>query len=152
MFWGCISRHGRGPLLAVDGSMTGVKYVEILRRELLPEISYARETFWADFKLMHDNAPCHTAKVVKTFLRENGIEFLDWPPYSPDLNPIENVWSWMKRKLETEYPPAESEDELYDSAVKIWDELTPQLCAQFCGNYGKRLAAVIKANGMHTKY
>ena len=50
MFWGVISRHGRGPLLAIQGSMDGAKYIEILRNELLPEIEYAREVFGADFK------------------------------------------------------------------------------------------------------
>ena len=89
---------------------------------------------------------------VKEFLRENNIEFLDWPPYSPDLNPIENVWQWIKIKLETEFPPAENEDELFDSVVNIWDQLTPEMCARFSANYEKRLIAVQNAKGMHTKY
>ena len=40
---------------------------------------------------MQDNAKIHTAKVVKEFFKEMGIPLTDWPPYSPDLNPIEHV-------------------------------------------------------------
>jgi hypothetical protein len=152
MFWGCISKHGRGPLLAIDGTLNGIKYIEVLRNELLPEIEYARETFGANFKLMQDNAPAHRAKVVKDFLAANDIEFLEWPPYSPDLNPIENVWQWVKHKLETEYAICRTEDELFDRTTSIWEQLTPELCSAFCSDYAKRLEAVIAANGMHTKY
>ena len=48
---------------------------------------------------MHDGAPCHTAKVVKTFLRRHRVDVLEWPGNSPDLNPIENCWAIMKNKV-----------------------------------------------------
>ena len=49
---------------------------------------------------MQDGASIHTAKVVKKWFADNNIEVLDWPPQSPDLNPIENMWSFMKKNLE----------------------------------------------------
>lgn len=45
MYWGCISRHGRGPLLAIDGTMNSEKYIEVLKNELIPEIENAKEEF-----------------------------------------------------------------------------------------------------------
>src|SRR5437763_1055272 len=50
-----------------------------------------------DMKFMQDNAPIHTAGKVKRWLKESGIEVIDWPLYSPDLNPIEIVWAWIKK-------------------------------------------------------
>jgi transposase len=40
---------------------------------------------------MQDNASIHTVKTVKDWFQENGVRTIDWPPYSLDLNPIENA-------------------------------------------------------------
>ena len=48
---------------------------------------------------IHDRAPCHRSKVVSDYLWKSKVEVLDWPRNSPDLNPIENLWSYMKNKV-----------------------------------------------------
>ena len=52
---------------------------------------------------MRDGARIHTAASVKEWLEEHDIECLDWPAYSPDLNPIEHLWSILKDHLTAEY-------------------------------------------------
>jgi transposase len=151
-FWGCISRMGRGPLVALEAYMNKDRYIEILEQELLPELEAAKELFPGPWRLQQDNAPCHTAKAVKDYCAAYGVEFIEWPAYSPDLNPIENVWAWVKHNLDVYYPPCNSAEEIEKIVVKIWKEITPEMCHQFCGTYEKRLEAVIKAKGAHTKY
>ena len=51
--------------------------------------------------LQQDLAPCHTSKQVKKFMNESHIKLLECPENSPDLNPIENLWSICKQRLRT---------------------------------------------------
>ncbi len=72
----------------------------------------------------HDGAPCHTAKTIKKFFTEKGIEILDWASQSPDLNPIEHVWAIIKRILGNQ--KFSNFDELKREILKIWNnEITP---------------------------
>lgn len=152
MFWGCFSKHGTGPLISIQGSMNQVEYISVLKEDLMPEFRRASRAIPGTWRLMQHNAPCHTAGAVKAFLRRQKVELIEWPPYSPDLNPIKKLWHWMKQKLETEYPVCQSAEELEDRIFEIWDTITPELCLAYCDNYHKRLLAVIAANGGYTKY
>ena len=77
MFWGCITSEGPGPLVPIQGTMTAVKYREILERHILPIAnSFGEEEWW----YQHDNAPCHSAVIVREFLEGHHVNVLDWPP------------------------------------------------------------------------
>jgi transposase len=152
MFWGCFSKHGTGPLVSLLGSMDSPKYIEVLDEHLLPQLQLGQESIGGTWRMMQDNAPCHTSKLVKSFLQRNRVDFIDWPPYSPDLNPIENIWHWMKHVLETEYPVCNSAEDIETRFFEIWTKITPEMCSKYCEHYERRLQAVIKAKGGYTKY
>jgi transposase len=96
---------------------------------------------------MHDNASCHTSRAVKAYLADAGLELLDWPPFSPDLNPIENIWGWIKFQLYSKFPRAETRDELIDFVFEIWEKIDRDMCQIYCGTCKKRLEAVKKSRG-----
>jgi transposase len=55
------------------------------------------------FRHNSDNAPCHKSVRTKTALFLKGIRCVTWPPYSPDLNIIEQVWNYMKNWIQEHY-------------------------------------------------
>lgn len=150
MFWGCISRFGRGPLVVVEGNMNAEKYLKVVNEFFIPELMDWKSK-GEDLILMQDGAPCHKAKVVLEHFRDTGFPPLSWPSCSPDLNPIENVWAWVKHKLYMEFRPAETKKELIDNVLRIWEDLDDELCSRYCSNYDKRLHRVVDADGRQIK-
>ena len=53
---------------------------------------------------IQDNAPCNTAKSVKTFLSDEDVTVMEWPAQSPDLNPFENFWKLLNQRPKEKDP------------------------------------------------
>lgn len=76
---------------------TAHSYVQALEERL-------RDSYRPNEWFMQDNAPIHTAQVSKEWLEVHGVATIRWPPYSPDLNPIEHLWWALKKKLHELHP------------------------------------------------
>ena len=108
---------------------------------------------------MQDNAPIHTARKVLDWFIENGIPLTDWPPYSPDLNPIEHVWWHLKKYVYEHYPEllnsGKSEQAIQDlenALVDAWNQLPEKLFESLIKSMPHRIDACILAKGWHTRY
>ena len=101
MIWGAMSVNGTAALyfLPVGVTMNGSPYVNLLREKLQLHMAVHQCSVF-----MHDGAPCHRFKVVQSFLDQPRINMLEWRGNSPDLNPIENLWSTMERKVAEQQP------------------------------------------------
>ena len=86
MFWGCISGNGSRVLLKTPKRFKSADYIDLLKTAGI-------DTLGEDQFFMDDNCPIHRSGEVKQWLHDNGIGKEFWPPYSPDFNPIENVWA-----------------------------------------------------------
>ena len=99
---------------------------------------------------LQDNAPQHKSVLVRTWLFNNGIQCIEFPPYSPDLNPIENLWADLARRVE-EFQCATME-ELQDIVAEEWKKTDKELLRTLARSMPERCQAVIDAKGDHTKY
>lgn len=82
-------------MTSIDGTMNKDKYLRALNDHAFTS---GDRLIGHSFILQQDNAPCHKARMITEFLKDVEVHTLDWPPQSPDLNIIENVWAYIKRK------------------------------------------------------
>jgi len=140
VIWGCFAWSGVENLVKITGILTTNMYIDILRQNL--EASLLQVGLEDNFVFQQDNDPKHTAKITQTFFKSNRIKFLDWPPQSPDLNPIENLWSILDKKVDK---TGVTNTENYFVALKeAWKELDKKYLQNLVESMPKRLQAVIK--------
>ena len=70
--------------------------------------------------IVMDNASFHSKKRLIFAAQNAGYSLLFLPPYSPELNPIENFWAWLKRFLCKILPSAPSFDDTLSTAFQLW--------------------------------
>jgi transposase len=143
---------GLGPLVALKGTQNQHTYKELLQHYLIPEIQVARDEYGVQMTFMQDNAPCHKTRLVMDFLAQNEVPTLEWPPQSPDLNPIENLWAIIKRRRSKKFGVPSNAQELIDQVMTIWDELDSELLERLSGSIEKRLKEVLRMGGKPTKF
>ncbi len=97
MVWGAMSSVGVGPLCFLRSKVNTAIYQEVLEHFMLPAADQLYGD--ADFIFQQDLAPANSAKATSTWFKDHGIPVLNWAANSPDLNPIENLWGIVKRKM-----------------------------------------------------
>jgi DDE superfamily endonuclease/Transposase len=171
MVWACFTGDRLGPLIVCDqGGIGADEYEDIIYDGLFSLIDDLLEppedprtiqiASRNTYIFMQDNAPCHKSTDVLEFLRENRVPVMEWPPQSPDLNPIENLWvpfkaAFHKRFTEMFNHPSKSLEARYRYAAvlqEVWYAQGRQLVDALIESMPKRVQAVIEANGGWTKY
>ena len=148
MVWGAIAFGSKSPLIVIRGTMTAVRYVDVvLRPVVLPYVRGIEEGVF-----QQDNARPHIARTSMRFLEEERIPTLPWPPRSPDLSPIEKVWDWMGIHIQNLPQPPSTLDELRHAVEDAWDAVPLEYINNQIDSIPRRLQECIRLRGGPTYY
>lgn len=147
-FWGCFSRNGVGTCHIFVENLDSLLMKKILSNLLLS----AKEKFFPTgmWYFQQDNDPKHSSRLVQDWLHNNGITCLDWPPYSPDLNPIEHLWSDLKKRCEKHKP--KTIEELITLIQLEWAATDKEYLKKLVDSLPRRCRAVIANKGHASGY
>jgi transposase len=150
MVWGCFTQNVLGPLIEVNGTINGTKYIEIMEQNLLPFLNDLPASSVHLFQ--DDNASVHRYKPASEWKEENLITSLPWPAQSPDLNPIEHLWDVLERRIRARPTHPRNLEELMDALTEEWETIEPDVLRNLVESMPRRVQAVIEANGYPTRY
>jgi len=122
--WGWISHEGAGVFHRIEGHQDGLHYQHILQNVTVLSV----RILYPDgiIHLQQDHFSIHDSCVVQEWLLwQADVELLDWPLRAPDVNPIEKMWSEVKRTMQDTWPvlPPRNSDELWALVSDAWDEV-----------------------------
>ncbi|KAK3560392.1 hypothetical protein QTP86_008484 [Hemibagrus guttatus] len=141
---------GLGPLVPVKGTLNASAYQDILDNFMLPVLW---EQFGDDpFLFQHDCTPVHKASSIKTWMNEFGVEELDWPAQSPDLNPIEHLWDELERRLRARPSHPTSVPDLTNALLEERSKIPINTLLNLVESIPRRVEAVISAKCGTTPY
>ena len=150
MVWGGISAVGKRPLIVIDGNMTAQRYRdEVLQPVALP---YLRRNLGPNAVFQDDNARPHRARIINEYLRDEGIERMEWPVSSPDLNPIEHLWDQLGRSVRQRVTDRTTLADLWLILVEEWDTIPQLRVTRLVNSMRRRCQAVVAVLGSSTRY
>jgi transposase len=164
MVWGCFVDNKLGPLVFIDENINAGVYMAVLEQNFLEYVEELTAEGLQGIVFQQDNARPHIAKVTQRWLenagKEHGFTVMDWPPYSPDLNPIENLWAILKMELHRRYPdtkylrgsPATVKSVLKKRLHEVWWDIGEGMLNQLIESMLERVQAVLEAEGWYTRF
>ena len=150
----CFSRAGIGPIVRSNGNFNSEQYINFLENRVIP---YAEECFPdSDYYILHDNSRIHTSYESLAYLtiRFGADRVIRHPPYSPDLNPIENLFGIMSKKIKDNRHIFKTQELLWLEIQKQWQELGLEISTihALVDSTPNRYWEVLEKNGSNTHY
>ena len=150
MVWGYFFWHGLGPIVPIEGSVTGQTHVKIINDYVVLTL---HEYFPRGNRIFQeDNALPHHSKVAVATRKNAKIVTLDWPAQSPNLNPIENLWAEMKVMAHRRTSHSPNLKVLEKYVKDAWNNLPLEYYKKLIDSMPRRIEAVIAANGSRINY
>ena len=146
MIAGGISKYGLSSLIFCSGTQNNFSYKQFLLFMKKDIEKIKEENNLTHLYFQQDNAACHVSQESKSAIEVLfGKYYIDWPPNSPDLSPIENVWSILKEKLSKRN--IKNLDDLRENILDIWSKFPISLCEKLCNQFNDKIKYVKEING-----
>jgi hypothetical protein len=149
MVWAAFSWEGTSKLVFLRGTQASPDYINTLQFNML---EFYEQKHGSSALFQHDNASIHASRLTKEWLKSQEIALMKWPARSPDLNPIENLWSFLARKVYEDSRQYNSIDELETAIQQCWNTIPRSLIEKLILSMGDRCWEVAQAAGGKTKY
>ena len=149
MVWGSLSLTGKTRLVIIGGNLNAERYRdEILQPVAIPYL----HTLGPNSILQDDNACPHRAGFIRDYLQNVGVERMEWPASSPDLNPIEHLWDQLGRAVRARVTNTTMLADLRQMLVKERDAIPQQCVTRLVTSMRRRCQAVVAVHGSSTRY
>lgn len=149
MVWGAICENGARYIQRITGKITADAYQRLLEEEIFDGNT---ANLPLDFIFQQDNAPAHAAHSTRDFFIRKDIPVLEWPPYSPDLNIIENLWAIVSQKVYEGGREYQTADELWESVSRHFLAISDETITALFQSMPRRLISVVELGGKRTSY
>ncbi|GBM93095.1 hypothetical protein AVEN_204591-1 [Araneus ventricosus] len=152
MVWDVCSWRNMGPLIRLETTLTGDRYLSILRDHLHSFMSIVHSDGLGQFQ--QDNATLHASRVATKRLQEHSSDFrhFHWPPKSPEMNIIEDIWDALLHADENRSPPPRTPMDLWTALKDEWCELPLRYLQTLVESMPHSVAALLCVRGGPTRY
>ena len=146
MVWAGVGFDKKTDIVFISGRMNSVTYLEMIKDQIR---KFRTEQ---PFTFQQDNAPIHTAKIVKEFFKSEKVDLLEWPAKSPDLSIIENVWGQLSRAVYADSRQFSSLEELKTAIQEEWAKISQEYIQNLFHSLPKRMIKLLEERGSYTGY
>ena len=144
MVWGAFSSLGKSELCVLEGKQDSFAYTVTLSDYMLP---FGHANYGHDFVFMQDNASIHTSRETRRWFSDNNITILPHPAKSPDLNPIENLWAIVARRVYANGRQFLDQESLKRAVFAAWDEISTEVLKNLVNSMPNRCTEVLLNSG-----
>ena len=149
MIWAGITATQQTPAVIIPGNLNSRRYIaEIVTPHVIP----MSQQYGNAFIFQYENARPHRARIVDDHMAHHGINRMEWPAASPDLNPIENLWEKLGRDMRTAVGPDTTLLQLQPILVNAWNNIPQAYITNLINSMRRRCQQCIASRGSYTSY